>query len=678
MTQPPQSSQPDRPDRQDGGTVLHRFGEWARRTPRAPALITGDETVPYAVLDAESDRLARHLTDGGLPAHGLVALALPRQRELVTALLAVLKAGGTYTVLDVADPRVGRRQLAALAPDLLIARPIDEARLDGGEGLRTLDPDRAPGPGPGADAEPGPPSTRTAGAGGAAVLFTGAPDPRPVPVGHATLLAAHEGWAEAARLAPGDRHLFTAGPDTTPFAAGWTRALCSGGALVLPEGAAWLPGQARRAVRKAEVSVLHTDPAGAAELLLAQEPPASDIAPFRRGPDAELRSLRLLAVSGDRLYLDEHSAFQDRLRPGARVLNVYALTEAAGTGAWFELPQLPRPLDGPERISLLGTPFPGCGVRVLDGQLTVDPPGGGEAIATGDLGVLRPDGLLEFAGRAADRIEAEDGTRIDPYPLESEIRAHTSVGTALVTRVSVAGGGHRLVAYLSPPHGLPAEVLPDTARLREHLKGRVPADAVPRAVVRMRATPRTRAGREDRTQVPQPPLLLAPVGGGRGGGKYGGVRTAGTAGSQEVVPLAFALGCGAPLLGLLARMFTGVIWPGSTDLTGVPNPWALLFWILYLCESLAFGAGVVFLLNGRRPMLAQGRGRGITTAAHLAIAYLLIAWWPQDNLYRLAAKQDWPRQAALVYAFNVPLMVAALVVAVYATRKPVSPFDFDD
>lgn len=671
MTQPPQSSQPDRPAREGADTVLHRFGEWARRTPQAPALITGDETVPYAVLDAESDRLARQLTDGGLPANGLVALALPRHRELVTALLAVLKADGVYTVLDVADPRVGRRQLAALAPDLLIARPTDEARLDAGGGLRVLHP------GEGADGT-APPPAPTAGPGGAAVLFTGAPEPRPVPVGHATLLAAHEGWVQAARLTPGDRHLFTAGPDTTPFAAGWTRALCSGGALVLPEGAVWLPGQVRRAVREAEVSVLHTDPAGAVELLLEQEPPASDIAPFRWGPDAELRSLRLLAVSGDRLYLDEHSAFQDRLRPGARVLNVYALTEAAGTGAWFELPQLPRPLDGPERISLLGTPFPGCGVRVLDGELVVDPPGGGEAIATGDLGVLRPDGLLEFGGRTGDRIETADGSGIDPYALESEIRTHAGVGTALVGRVAVTGGGHRLVAYLAPPPGVPADYLPDAALLREHLKGKVPAAGFPRAVVRMRALPRTRAGREDRTQVPQPPLLLAPVTGGRGGGKYGGVRTAGTAGSQEVVPLAFALGCGAPVLGLLARGFTGVIWPGSTDLTGVPGHWAMLFWILYLCESLAFGAGVMFLLNGRRPMLAQRRGRGITTAAHLAIAYLLIAWWPQDNLYRLAAKQDWPRQAALVYAFNVPLMVAALVVAVWATRKPVSPFDFDD
>ncbi|WP_042802445.1 AMP-binding protein, partial [Streptomyces sp. C] len=152
----------------------------ARRTPQAPALVTGDETIPYAVLDAESDRLARHLTDGGLPANGLVALGLPRQRELVKALLAVLKAGGVYTVLDVADPRGGRRQLAALAPDLLIAGPADAGRLHTGKGLRVLHP--------GEDADgtaPPPPPAPASGHCVAAELFTGAATPRPVPVGHA-------------------------------------------------------------------------------------------------------------------------------------------------------------------------------------------------------------------------------------------------------------------------------------------------------------------------------------------------------------------------------------------------------------------------------------------------------------------------------------------------------------
>ncbi|MEU9007682.1 hypothetical protein, partial [Streptomyces sp. NPDC048551] len=97
-----------------------------------------------------------------------------------------------------------------------------------------------------------------------------------------------------------------------------------------------------------------------------------------------------------------------------------------------------------------------------------------------------------------------------------------------------------------------------------------------------------------------------------------------------------------------------------------------------VCESAAFAAGVLFLFGGRARMAGQGRGRALTTAAHLSVAYLLIAWWPQDNLYRLAARHDWPRQAALVYAFNVPLMLAGLIVACYLLRAPRSPFDFDD
>jgi hypothetical protein len=118
-----------------------------------------------------------------------------------------------------------------------------------------------------------------------------------------------------------------------------------------------------------------------------------------------------------------------------------------------------------------------------------------------------------------------------------------------------------------------------------------------------------------------------------------------------------------------AIVLTGVFWPGSTDLTGVPQPWATLFVGLYVIEVAAFAVGVGFLLFGRQPMIRQGRSPALTTLAHLAIVWLLVSWWPQDNSYRLAAKNDWPQQAALVYTFNVTLMVAAAIVMIYATRR---------
>lgn len=143
------------------------------------------------------------------------------------------------------------------------------------------------------------------------------------------------------------------------------------------------------------------------------------------------------------------------------------------------------------------------------------------------------------------------------------------------------------------------------------------------------------------------------------------------------MPASCAVGCGG-VLGFVALILTDFLWPGSTDLAGVPQPWAFLFSVLYLFEVLAFGVGVVFLFGGRARMRRQRRKPSLTVAAHLAVSYLLLAWWPQDNLYRLAAKQDWPQQAALVYTFNVPLMIAGAVVAVYVVARPADPFDFHD
>ncbi|GAB2912876.1 hypothetical protein [Streptomyces heilongjiangensis] len=96
----------------------------------------------------------------------------------------------------------------------------------------------------------------------------------------------------------------------------------------------------------------------------------------------------------------------------------------------------------------------------------------------------------------------------------------------------------------------------------------------------------------------------------------------------------------------LAAVLTDVLWPGSTDLTYVPAPWSWLFRGLYAAELLAFGVGLAFLVAGRPLMRRQGRSGGLTTAAHLAVVWLLVSWWPQDNFYRLAAKHDWERQAA--------------------------------
>ncbi len=635
--------------------IIHLFDRWVRETPDARAVVTGDTHLSYRELDLRANRLAHHLRETGLPAGRTVAVETDRMPDVLVAVLAVLKAGGAYTVVDPRSaPLTVRQQLAQADPYAVITDDGRRARPDHGDGRRTICLDSeaqaiAARPAEPLDVPPG---------ATAVVLFTAAESPRAVPVGHARLLAAYDGWAEVYRLTPQDRHLVTARPDATVFTGGWIRALCSGGALVLPERRS---GEAHRLISAESVTVVDTDPAGAVRLLRRTA-----------GPDPALSSLRLLTVTGDRLHLDELEELRGRLRPGARLLNVYGVTEAAGCGTWFELSQLSAPAEHPGRVSLIGTPFPGCRVETDGdgsgsgegvGEIRLTPPDGGDAVLTGDFGRLREDGLLEYRGRARHRVTI--GRRsFDPYRVESVLRDHPRIGACLVTAADGGARTRRLVAYVVPSG---ADV-PDAAGIRAYLTGQVPDEEIPRTVVRLRSLPRNRAGQEDRGALPQPA-------GTAGGGVAGVGRAYRALLSDDVVRVGLPAGCGMIIVAFLALMFTDLIWPGSTDLSAVPGQWSGFFRVLYVVECLAFAAGVMFLFTGHSRMREAGRPRGLTRAAHLALVYLLVSWWPQDNFHRLAAKDDWSHQAALVHVFNVPLVIAAAIVAVYATRQRPGPAD---
>ncbi|MFD3995344.1 amino acid adenylation domain-containing protein, partial [Streptomyces sp. NPDC058583] len=76
------------------------FAGQAARSPEATALVFEDQVVSYGELDVWSNRLARHLTGRGVRPGDLVAVHVERSPQMVAALLAVLKAGAGYTMLD--------------------------------------------------------------------------------------------------------------------------------------------------------------------------------------------------------------------------------------------------------------------------------------------------------------------------------------------------------------------------------------------------------------------------------------------------------------------------------------------------------------------------------------------------------------------------------------------------
>ncbi|MFC7642232.1 AMP-binding protein [Streptosporangium lutulentum] len=99
-------------------TLPELFRAQAARTPDALALVSGEERLTYAELDARVERVARTLAGMGADPERTVAVALPRSTELVVALLAVHRTGAAYLPLDADYPR---ERVAFMLDD---ARPV--------------------------------------------------------------------------------------------------------------------------------------------------------------------------------------------------------------------------------------------------------------------------------------------------------------------------------------------------------------------------------------------------------------------------------------------------------------------------------------------------------------------------------------------------------------------------
>ncbi|MDT0615221.1 AMP-binding protein, partial [Streptomyces lancefieldiae] len=104
------------------------FEGQAARTPRATAVVFEGQGTAYGELNARANRLARHLVAHGVRRGETVGVLLERDTELVVAVLAVLKAGAGYTLLDPGLPVERVRAVASLAG---VSRVVTLARFAG-------------------------------------------------------------------------------------------------------------------------------------------------------------------------------------------------------------------------------------------------------------------------------------------------------------------------------------------------------------------------------------------------------------------------------------------------------------------------------------------------------------------------------------------------------------------
>ncbi|MEV7969457.1 non-ribosomal peptide synthase/polyketide synthase [Sphaerisporangium sp. NPDC088356] len=467
----------------DAATLPELFRAQVARTPGALALVSGDERLTYAELDARVERTARALAAMGAGPERTVAVALPRSAELVVALLAVHRAGAAYLPLDADYPP---ERIEFMLED---ARPVCVLR----DGLPGAPLGELP-----ASYDPRHP---------AYVIYTSGSTGRPKGV-----VVPHEGivnrllWMRAEYgLTASDRVLqkTPSSFDVSVWEFFWP--LITGAALVVarPEG--------------------HKDPAYLAGLIQDERVTTVHFVPsmlraFLEDPGAARCSgLRRVMCSGEALPAGLAARFHAVLP--AELHNLYGPTEASvdvtairvapgaqavpiGRPVWntraYVLDDALRPVPPgvPGELYLAGVQLARgyLGRPGLTGERFVaDPygPSGTRMYRTGDLARWSRDGSLEFLGRADDQVKIR-GFRIEPGEIEAVLSRHEAVAHAVV----IARDQH-LIAYVTP-----ASTSPSAAALREHVRAVLPEYMVPAGFVVLDALPLTPNGKLDRKALP--------------------------------------------------------------------------------------------------------------------------------------------------------------------------------
>ncbi len=121
----------------------------------------------------------------------------------------------------------------------------------------------------------------------------------------------------------------------------------------------------------------------------------------------------------------------------------------------------------------------------------------GMVYKTGDFGVLRYDGTIEFLGRKDTQVKIK-GYRIELGEIESRLLKNPSVKQAVVSARTDQSGKKYLAAYVLLNSEISCEAL------RQHLSEALPNYMIPSRFVFLEHIPLTANGKIDRNQLPEP------------------------------------------------------------------------------------------------------------------------------------------------------------------------------
>jgi amino acid adenylation domain-containing protein len=497
--------------------VHRRIEQWAVERANEVAVIAGQTRLTFGELEQRANRLAHALIAEGVGPEVRVGVALPRNEQMIVALLAVLKARGAYVPLDSNYPQ---ERLAYLMRDSGVALLLSDSRVASGlpvpDGLRIMAIDQLalenwPNHAPVADVHP---------ESLAYVIYTSGStgQPKGVAVAHGPLSMHCQAVGQRYEMTPADCELHFMSFAFDGAHERWLTTLTHGGRLLLRDDSLWTPQQTHDAMHEHGVSVAAFPPAYLQQLAEHVE---------REGSPAPVR---IYCFGGDAVPQASFELAQRVLKPQF-IINGYGPTETVVTPLIWKAD---ANTDCGAAYAPIGSLVGGRTAWVMDADMNPLPVGmagelylGGEGLArgyldragitaerfvadpfseqggrlyrTGDLVSQRPDGTFDYLGRIDNQVKIR-GFRIELGEIEARLRECPGVRDAVVV-AHEAATGKQLAGYLVAHEPAMQGVVQQALAL---IKEQLPDYMVPTHLLLLPQLPLTPNGKLDRKALPVP------------------------------------------------------------------------------------------------------------------------------------------------------------------------------
>ena len=492
------------------GAVHTQFSQQAQRVPNRIAVADAQSAWSYEILDRRSNQLAHYLLAHGIRPQDRVVLYGYRNAAFVCAILGVLKAGTTFSILDPAYPAArlltyiemiqprGCIQIgeAGPLPELLeeyLEELPDCCRLtfstymmdETDNSFRNYPTESPP-------VQVGPDDL-------ACISFTSGSTGKPkgVLARHGPLSHFLPWQAQTFDLREDDRFSMFSGLSHDPLQRDIFTPFWLGATLYIPTSKdIEIAGRLAPWMAQMRISVTHLTPAMIQ--LLTQSAPGI-------ATPTLIPSLRLAWILGEAVTRDNVVQLQ-QVAPAVRCSTIYGSTETQRSACYFVVPHQNNATERLiKEVIPLGRVMQDVQLLVLHhglqlagigevGEIYVRSPHlargyldddeltrqrflpnpftnaeGDRLYRIGDLGCYLADGSIDFLGRSDDQIKLR-GFRIEPGEIEAILRHLPAVRDCLVMLRQDSPGEKRLVAYIV----LHQEQSATSHGLRDFLKERVP------------------------------------------------------------------------------------------------------------------------------------------------------------------------------------------------------------